>query len=134
MDYKRQGALIAKKRREKGWTQGQLAKFAGYSSRQAINNIEKGRRRPKDVDLLAELLTINVNDLKHRSAKEAQGYFLGPTKNLARACYLCARHTNKEEERRPNPDTVIFILKRRCALGNFSINKLGTCKEFEIPF
>jgi transcriptional regulator with XRE-family HTH domain len=72
MDYKRQGALIAEKRKEKGWTQGQLAKFAGYDSRQAINNIEKGRRRPNDIDILAELLTIPVNALKYRIADHAE--------------------------------------------------------------
>ena len=73
------GQKIVRLRHEKGWTQEDLAEQSGISKR-AIENIEKGGRSlPRNVDVLAQTLGVEIRELliEHGSAR--------PSPNEARA-------------------------------------------------
>ena len=59
------GQLIAKRRKDLGWTQEELARKMGYTSKSSINKIEldKADMPRKKVKQLAEILGIDVNSL-----------------------------------------------------------------------
>ena len=59
------GKGIAKRRKQKEWTQSQLAKKAGLS-RGYVAAIEQGRRRPslKTLVIIAKALEVDVRGLK----------------------------------------------------------------------
>lgn len=59
------GQIIAKRRKDLGWTQEELARKMGYTSKSSINKIEldKADMPRKKVKQLAEVLGIDVNSL-----------------------------------------------------------------------
>lgn len=59
------GNNIRKFRKEKNWSQPDLAKALGYSSKSSISKLENGREipRPAKVKKFADILGVSVNDI-----------------------------------------------------------------------
>ena len=68
------GGNIAKLRKQRKWTQGQLAKVTGLS-RGYIASIEQGRRCPalRALAIIADVLGVKIRDLKETPMSDTEG-------------------------------------------------------------
>ena len=87
LDFKALGVRVCEQRKKKGWTQEQLAEFAGFTPTY-ISNIEDGLSKPRLSTLvqLANLLDTTVDGLLYDSLPVLTDQYDKEIKDLIAGC------------------------------------------------